>query len=375
MPQTTYMQRHARRDHGFTIPDPLLTKEQGIPNACNRCHQDRKTEWALEAVEKWYGKKMERSTRTRARWVADARVGKTGAQTNLVTMLQTETNMLWRAVAANLLKRWAEDPAVTPALVRATADYHPMVRAMSARSLESVANNNVHGVDAVLKNMLKDSVRCARVEAGWSLRTSLDVNSQAAKDVMRYLEFNRDEPSGLMQLGAWNMERRDTKAALDCFEQAVKWDRGSAPLRQSLAVAYSMTGQTERAVSELEMACRLAPRDAEYRYKLGLAYNEAGRLNDATTALAEATKIDPQFAQAWYNLGLAYSAQDQPAKALETLQRAEQLSPGAAQVPYARATIYARMGKTVEAREAATKALKIQPDYTDAANLLRTLSE
>ncbi|HAV60822.1 MAG TPA: ammonia-forming cytochrome c nitrite reductase subunit c552, partial [Verrucomicrobiales bacterium] len=25
MPQTTYMQRHPRRDHGFTIPDPLLT--------------------------------------------------------------------------------------------------------------------------------------------------------------------------------------------------------------------------------------------------------------------------------------------------------------------------------------------------------------
>ena len=26
MPTTTYMQRHARHDHGFTIPDPLLTK-------------------------------------------------------------------------------------------------------------------------------------------------------------------------------------------------------------------------------------------------------------------------------------------------------------------------------------------------------------
>ena len=33
MPQTTYMQRHPRRDHGFTIPDPLLTQELGVPNA------------------------------------------------------------------------------------------------------------------------------------------------------------------------------------------------------------------------------------------------------------------------------------------------------------------------------------------------------
>ena len=40
MPVTVYMQRHPRRDHGFTIPDPLLTKELNIPNACNRCHAE-----------------------------------------------------------------------------------------------------------------------------------------------------------------------------------------------------------------------------------------------------------------------------------------------------------------------------------------------
>ena len=54
MPQTTYMQRHPRRDHGFTIPDPLLTQELGVPNACNRCHEDQTTDWAIEATERWY---------------------------------------------------------------------------------------------------------------------------------------------------------------------------------------------------------------------------------------------------------------------------------------------------------------------------------
>jgi hypothetical protein len=34
MPQTVYMQRHWRHDHGFTIPDPQLTKDFKIPNAC-----------------------------------------------------------------------------------------------------------------------------------------------------------------------------------------------------------------------------------------------------------------------------------------------------------------------------------------------------
>ncbi|MEZ0276538.1 MAG: multiheme c-type cytochrome, partial [Roseimicrobium sp.] len=47
MPQTTYMQRDPRHDHGFTIPDPLLTKQFGIPNACNRCHTDKDADWSL----------------------------------------------------------------------------------------------------------------------------------------------------------------------------------------------------------------------------------------------------------------------------------------------------------------------------------------
>jgi predicted CXXCH cytochrome family protein len=55
MPTTFYMQRHPRHDHGFTVPDPRLTKEFGIPNACNRCHTNQTADWSLEAINKWYG--------------------------------------------------------------------------------------------------------------------------------------------------------------------------------------------------------------------------------------------------------------------------------------------------------------------------------
>ncbi len=65
MPQTPYMQRHRRHDHGFTIPDPLLTKQFGIPNACNRCHADKSTDWSLQYVEQWYGDKLNRPYRQR----------------------------------------------------------------------------------------------------------------------------------------------------------------------------------------------------------------------------------------------------------------------------------------------------------------------
>ena len=52
MPATVYLARDARRDHSFTIPDPVLTKEIAIPKACNRGHTDRTPEWAGERTDR-----------------------------------------------------------------------------------------------------------------------------------------------------------------------------------------------------------------------------------------------------------------------------------------------------------------------------------
>ena len=59
------MQRDPRHDHGFLKPDPLLTKELGIPNACNRCHTDRTVDWAITHADAWYGTKMQSRQRER----------------------------------------------------------------------------------------------------------------------------------------------------------------------------------------------------------------------------------------------------------------------------------------------------------------------
>lgn len=61
MPTTTYMQRSPRHDHGWLRPDPLMTKELGIPNACNRCHIEKDTDWAIKITDEWYGASLNSS--------------------------------------------------------------------------------------------------------------------------------------------------------------------------------------------------------------------------------------------------------------------------------------------------------------------------
>jgi predicted CXXCH cytochrome family protein len=374
MPLTTYMQRHPRRDHGFTIPDPLLTKQHNIPNACNRCHADRTVDWALEAVGKWYGPRLNRPTRTRAQWVAEARAGHTNAPANLMRMLAGEKVPVWRASAARLLRPWNGDPAVSRALFMASVDPDPLVRANVAHALDGLARPDNAAVQAVLRELSNDSSRAVRVEAAWTARAQLDTNSLAAHDLFLSLQQNLDQPTGLHQMGMWHFDRNENDAALDLFRRAVEWDVNSPPFRHTYAIALSTQGRTAEAVTQLEAACRLAPREAEYRYQLGLALNEVGKLPEATAALEEAVKLDAQFGPAWYNLGLAYATAQDLDRSVEALLRAETCQPNSPRAPYALATVLARLGRIPEARTAARRALELQPSFTEASELLRSLS-
>lgn len=373
MPQTVYMQRHWRHDHSFTIPDPLLTKQFGIPNACNRCHKDKDADWALGYVEKWYGDKMNRPYRQRAQTIARARNGEAPARELLLKMFQTDEQDYWRAVAANLLERWVGKPTVAQALVSRLNDTNALVRQSIVQTLAALGESAPPEVRAALQNGLTDAARNVRVVAAQSLAPSLQLDSLAGAELLHMLNHNADQPAGQMQLGIFALSRGDTTNALRHFQTATRWDPFSPGLHHETAIVLSQLGRPRDAVNELQEAVSLAPRDAEFRFKLALAWNELG---DAAKVLAEletAVKLDPRHARAAYNLGLARNAAGNPSGAIQALFAAESAAPEDAAIPYARATIHAQLGQISEARQAASRALEINPQFAAAANLLRQL--
>jgi hypothetical protein len=248
MPITVYMQRDKRRDHGFTIPDPLLTKERSIPNACNRCHADKSVDWAIEHTDKWYGKKMERPTRDRARWIAAAQNGDKTAQGPLMAMLSNGTqSAYWRAVSAGLLWQWAADDAVKAALVKALRDEHPLVRAQAVQSLEAS-----DATDA-LQPMLADPVRNVRDAAAWALRSSVDTNSQAGIDLATMLNCNADQPVGQFRIALFQIDRGEPEKALAHLLKAEAWDPFSPPFRLAAADVLDSLGRTNEAERERQI--------------------------------------------------------------------------------------------------------------------------
>jgi predicted CXXCH cytochrome family protein len=371
MPQTAYMQRHLRRDHGMTIPDPQLTKEHGVPNACNRCHLDKKVEWAADAVEKWYGAKMLRSTQTRARIIARTRAGAPDAFDPLLKLAREEIDPFWKAVAADLLGRYSARTEARDLLVQFTQHGDPLLRSAAIRAVDTATSQA--DVRSAIEKCLNDPVRAVRIDAAWALRMSVSLDSRANAELQKYFDQNADFPSSVLQRAIFHMDRKQPQIAVSLLKQAIGWDPNSVQLRQALATAASQTGDSAESVRQLEKSAQLDPRNAQLRFSLGLAHGELGHLEQATQAFKDAVAIDPRFARAWYNLGLAYSKAERSAEALDALARAEAADSTVADYPYVRAIVLANAGKVDEAREAIVRTLQLDLNHEGARNLLRQI--
>lgn len=374
MPQTYYMQRHGRHDHGFTIPDPLLTKQFGIPNACNRCHQDKDTDWSLKSVEAWYGEKMNRPTRQRAQTIARARNGDDAARDDLLKLIQKEPQGYWRAVEVRLLERWADQTPVAKAVIERLSDTNALVRQTAAQTLSSFGESASQDVRDALTISLDDASRGVRVTAAMALSSQLNLQTTAGRDYLRMLNHNADQPSGQLQFGSFLLARGDVTNGIRHFQTAEQWDPFSPDIHHEIGVIYGQLGRPDDALKELQEAVRLAPNEAEFHFKLALAWNEVGDPSKTLTELEKAVKLNPRHARAQYNLGLAYNSAGNPTDAIRALLAAESADPRDPQIPYARATILARLGQFDEARQAVRRALELSPQFSEAARLLDQLT-
>ncbi len=375
MPQTTYMERHARRDHGFTIPDPLMTKHLAIPNACNRCHTDKDVDWAVTATETWYGDRMDRYTRQRTQWMAGGRQGLETARQPLIDMVLGSETPLWKASATRLLSRWLEHSDVQQALFSALNHTNALVRSHASIAIAPMVASNRADVKSALESLLDDPSRNVRVNAAWALRQTLDPLSRTGQELTHFLKYNSDQPTGQMQLGAFELSRNDLEAALSHYTKAVQWDPNSPPIRHELAIVFSTVGRHQEALAELQVACRLAPEEAEYQYKLALAWNELGKIDNTINALQTAVDLDPLHGRAWYNLGLALNGRGDTDAAIDALVRGESAVADDPDIPYARATILLQQGRQFEAEQAASRALSIRPNYPPAQQLIHSIRQ
>jgi predicted CXXCH cytochrome family protein len=370
MPTTTYMQRDPRHDHGFIKPDPLLTKELGIPNACNRCHTDQTVDWAIEHSERWYGEKLNSRQRSRTRAVAAAQRGEPDALDPLLEHIATEEVPAWKATLILLARPYIDaDPRVRAVAREATQHADPLVRSAGAQVLAGVP-----GEEATLRPLLSDPVRLVRLDAAWPLSPELPAGSPMRAELDAYLAVSADQPLGRLRIGQDLYNRGRVSEAVAHMQTAAQWDPNSAGLHDALGIVLNELGRPAEAASALWRAARLDPDNARAAFNAALAFAGAGRLADAEAALREAIRRDARLDRAWYNLGLLLAQTERAADGIAALRTAEELAPAIADYPYARATLHWQRGERTEALAAARQALAADPNHPQAQALLRQAS-
>jgi tetratricopeptide (TPR) repeat protein len=362
------MGRDARRDHGFTIPDPVLTRELGVPNACNRCHNDKSADWAIEITAKWYGDKMERPTRKRAFVIGRAEKNDDTVLPELLTLAKSEEIPAWRSVLVSLLGSWAQRAYVRAFLQKSLADGSPLVRSAAARDLAQDSESVL-----LIKPLRADPSLLVRLDAAWGLHEARDRTNSSYSELLEYLAQISDQPAGALRQVQFAMDEHRMDDALNWSAKAAAWDATSGEAHQVHAVVLNSAGRQDEAMAELRKASEIDPGNAQHPFMLALLCGEAGHPDEAIVQLKKAVAIDPRFGRAWYNLGLALAQQNQLPDSIFALRRAESLLPRTPEVPYALATVYTRAGQMDEARNAATRAQSL--GYSPASQLLKQLTQ
>jgi predicted CXXCH cytochrome family protein len=367
MPTTNYMVRAPRHDHGWLKPDPLLTKELGIPNACNRCHTDKSTEWAINFANQRYGAKLDSHQRARTRAMVAAQSRQPGAVSAVLAILKKEDVPAWRATLLEVIAPYVDTSPELLAVARESLSAKdPLERSAAVRLLAS----HVPSQD-LLRPLLRDPVRLVRLDAAWVLSSSLAAGSPERAELDAYLALSLDQPSGRLRLGQDLANRNLLPEAQKEMETAAAWDPFSPGVREALGFVFNARGNAQQAAAQFFRAAQLSPADAQSAYRAALSFAEAGQLKDAEVAFRLAVERDPRFDRAWYNLGLLFAQTNRLPDSVTALKKAESLNAASADYPFALATALLRTGDREGALAAARRTLALDPNHPHARQLLR----
>lgn len=290
MPTTVYMQRDPRHDHGFHIPDPRLTLELGVPNACNRCHQDQSPSWAAQHVEArptWIGNS---DARRRARAVSAARNLQEDAVPQLLQAIQAESHSVWRATFLGLMQEWRFDPEVQAILVAAATSTDPLQRSKALPT----------------PSMLEDPVRLVRLHAARAAGSDLNLQSQAGQDLLQLFLHNRGRAATAMEEAQFLTDLGSPQAieqvAIPLTKLVARWDRTTPAPLQLYATALDRLDRRAEALQVMETCCANFPEDARSWYLLGLAAGGQQDYARCREALEQALVLQPVFPEARRNL-------------------------------------------------------------------------
>jgi len=377
MPQTTYMEVHARRDHSLRIPRPDLSVQLGTPNACTRCHLDKDVDrvkaglqdrqdlrqyldWILaarngdekikavlgqldrdmdKAFQEWYGKQRQQERKFDkyfAPILDAARRGDPDAEKGLVRVAgDARVPAIVRATALLELGQF-DSLGSTNATLELLKDPHPQIRTTALSNLQGRLPDEQFARAAA--PLLGDPVRLVRTEAARALS---------------------GVPAGLLR----GPQREQLHAALTEFERGLLVNNDRAGAHVMLGIMAEGQGQDQQAIEAYQNALHVEPATTGPRTNLAALYDRLAEGQDSRGGQAasrgDSAAADQATAEA---TRLRQEATRLRCEELELFARDARLAPEAAFVQYRYGMLLYLHRRFKEAEQALQKASVLEPN-------------
>jgi tetratricopeptide (TPR) repeat protein len=380
MPATTYMGVDRRHDHSIRIPRPDRTVTLGVPNACNRCHQDKKAQWAAAAIKRWFPVPKP-GAQSFAEAFASADRGAPGSRRALFDVVSdTSLSPLVRASAIARLGRLLS-PSALSVIAAALKDNDPQVRSAAVGAIATV---DMRLRQRLLISVLADPVRLVRMEAARALAgieyATLTEDDQkrlktALNEYVAAQMYNADRPEAQANLGALYRDKDMPDKALAAYEEALRIDPSFAPATIGLAEILRRQGDEAKAETTLRQALAKQPDAAALQHALGLSLVRQKRMREAIEWLGKAARDAREGARLSYVYAVALHETGQRKQAITVLRQA------LTHHPYDRQLLMGLVSYELAGREW-TSAMKhaellaeLEPESQHIANLVRQLRQ
>lgn len=423
MPQTTYMEVHARRDHSLRNPRPDLSVQLGTPNACTRCHLDKKKagledrddlrqylDWILaarngdakvkavlaqldqemnKACTEWYGKQRQQERRFDkyfAPTIDAARRGEPEAEKGLIRVAgDARLPAIVRATALLELGQY-ESLQSTNATVELLRDTHPQIRATAISNLQGRLSDEKF-VQAIAP-LLNDPLRLVRTETARALAgmpegllrgTQRKQLSDALVEHKRGLMVNSDRAGAHLMLGILAEGQGQDEQAVQAYQDALHVEPRTTGPRTNLAALYDRLAEGE----DRRAGQAASQGDTPAAQKAGAEANrlrqEAARLRrEELDLFARDVRLAPQASFVQYRYGMLLYLHRRYDEAEQALRKAHDIEPNNPQFLLGLALFFKERNQPQQALPLAERLVKLRPQdkmYQQVLDELRTLSQ
>lgn len=335
MPETTYMEIDARRDHGFHIPTPKLALKLGTPDTCLSCHEEKDSQWSASKVNAWYPKS---TVLTEKDFVAVFSATNLALNEQQMQGVSTELSRIAQTISyAGIIRASALTKMATTSntntiisIARAVKNPDENIRLGAIEGAQSMASAEKW---RILSPLLNDTVLAVRINAAFALSNlwqnlSAPQHEQLTPALNEYIasqQFNKDRSFAHSNMGIVASYQGQFEQAIKFFKQGIAIEESFAQTYLNLSQVYYQQGENQKSIDTLQQGQIANPDDATLPYNLGLAYIRVKDKIKAAQALAIATQLAPQNSHYFYVYGLSLE-QHNPSAAYDALYQAFRLS-------------------------------------------------